>query len=518
MKSPTALLFLLFIFSNSLANPSKQAVPKPCHIEAFVAQVPTGACQLDAYTVVLKPSQPHEQFVQDLQLRILSLNTAFTVKRGMTEFRFELGAGHYQFEISDPAVDACRTIQQLTVKGGRVKVPPVAICRDISIQLEEGASVISGEVLAAESYSSCGPVTYQLSQSHFSSADVGTKEVQVTVKDIRKKSASCKSRVKILPSLGTIPTYSKKGDRGPYFEYCDTKAIKSKAFFKQEDHTFQVMAGGEGEKDNMAIIGQYRLGDGEMKVRLSSLKSLDQSNGQAGLIIGQECDPEAAFCSIMLEKVTGNIYKEFRLSKGGEMVKEWEHRLHAPSWLKLKRKGHQFKAYTSHNGQHWQLAFSISMPLEQNLYWGMLVKNIAPASRTVGIFDQLSIQTEHNSPYPNYDSTPSEQPKVDPFSESKSLDTYSAPLMKSAAEQEQWAVFPNPAQDYLEVTLPIWKDDHATLLLLNSIGKSVLEEKLETLNGQSHWLNLAAISSGIYYLKLQTIEGQHLTKKVVIDK
>ena len=56
------------------------------------------------------------------------------------------------------------------------------------------------------------------------------------------------------------------------------------------------------------------------------------------------------------------------------------------------------------------------------------------------------------------------------------------------------------------------------LLLLNSIGKSVLEEKLEMLNGQSHWLNLAAISSGIYYLKLQTIEGQHLTKKVVIDK
>lgn len=518
MKSPTALLFLLFVFSNSLAAPSKQPTSKPCHIEAFVAQVPTGACQLDAYTVVLKPSQPHEQFVQDLQLRILSLNTAFTVKKGMTEFRFELGAGHYQFEISDPAVDDCRTIQQLTVKGGRVKVPPVAICKDISIQLQKGASVINGEDLAGESYSSCGSVSYQLSQSHFSSADVGTKEVEVTVKDVRRKSASCKSRVKVLPALGTIPTYIEKGERGPYFEYHDTKAVKSKAFFKQEDHTFQVMAGGQGEKDNTTIISQTRLGDGEIKVRLSSLKSLDKPHGQAGLIIGQGSDPQAAFCSIMLEEITGNLYKEFRLSKGGKMVREWEHRLHTPSWLKLKRKGHQFKAYTSHNGQHWQLAFSISMPVGENLYWGMVVKNIAPAPRTVGIFEQLSIRTEHNSPYPSHQLPANPPSKLDPFAGSKVPDTYGAPPPTLTVEQEQWAVFPNPAQDYLEVTLPIWKDDHATLLLLNSIGKSVLEEKLEALNGQSHWLNLAAINSGIYYLKLQTIEGQHLTKKVVIDK
>ena len=153
------------------------------------------------------------------------------------------------------------------------------------------------------------------------------------------------------------------------------------------------------------------------------------------------------------------------------MVREWEHRLHVPSWLKLNRKGDQFKAYTSHHGQQWHLAFSISMPVGQNLYWGMVVKNIAPAPLTVGIFEQLSIRTEYNSHYPSDDFTPSEQPKFAPFSESKFPDTYSAPLTKHAAEQEQWVVFPNPAQDYLEVTLPIWKDDHATLLLLNSIGR-----------------------------------------------
>ncbi len=85
-------------------------------------------------------------------------------------------------------------------------------------------------------------------------------------------------------------------------------------------------------------------------------------------------------------------------------------------------------------------------------------------------------------------------------------------------EQEQWSIFPNPAQDYLEVTLPIWKDDRATLHLLNSAGKAVLEEQLDRLNGQSHWMSLAKIAGGIYYLKLQTIEGQHLTKKVIVDK
>lgn len=518
MKSPTALLLLLFFFGKSFASPNMTKESNPCHIAAFVAQVPTGDCQLETYTVVLKPSQPHKQFVQDLQLRIISLNTAFNIKRGMTEFRFELGAGHYQFEISDPAVEACRTIQQLSIKGGRVKVPPVAICKDISIQLGKGATFINGEALAGESYSSCGPVSYQLSQSHFSSADVGTKSVEVKVKDVRKKVASCKSQVTIRPAPATIATSPDKQGSVPHFEYCGTKTPQSKAFFKQEDQTFQIKAGGNGIKDNTTIISQDRWGDGEIKVRLSSLNSFDQSLGQAGLIIGQDCDPAAVYCAILLEETTGNIYKEFRLSKGGKVVREWEHRLHAPSWLKLKRKGHQFKAYTSHNGQHWQLAFSISMPVEQNLSWGMIVKNIAPAPRTLGVFEQLSIQTERNSAYPKQKKNKGKSSQLDPFPASKFPDTYSSPSPKPAVEQEQWAVFPNPAQDYLEVTLPIWKDDHATLLLLNSIGKSVLEEKLEMLNGQSHWLNLAAISSGIYYLKLQTIEGQHLTKKVVIDK
>lgn len=85
-------------------------------------------------------------------------------------------------------------------------------------------------------------------------------------------------------------------------------------------------------------------------------------------------------------------------------------------------------------------------------------------------------------------------------------------------KQEQWSIFPNPAQDYLEVTLPIWKDDRATLHLFNSAGTAVLEEHLDVLNGQLHWMNLARVARGVYYLKLQTIEGQHLTKKVIVDK
>ena len=85
-------------------------------------------------------------------------------------------------------------------------------------------------------------------------------------------------------------------------------------------------------------------------------------------------------------------------------------------------------------------------------------------------------------------------------------------------KQEQWSIFPNPAQDYLEVTLPTWEDSRATLHLFNSTGKTVLEEQLDGLNGQAHWMNLAKVSRGIYYLRLQTVAGQHLTKKVIVDK
>jgi len=483
-----------------------------CHIEAFIAQVPVNDCELNKYPIVFKPSQPHSAFVQDLNVRSRSTKIAFSVKAGDREYRLELKPGVYQFEITDPTSAYCSTIQQLVVKGSQITNPPVAICTDLTIQVDSGGKWVSPIQLAAQSHSPCGSLRFESAQSFFSLADVGKKSVKVTIIDSHNRRQRCYSKV-------TIKAYETEQSKPALFDVCHNSSTDNRISI-QKDEYFQMGTDSQWLFPYPKIISQARLGDGEIKVNLSQWENAGQQGSRAGIIIKESCTPLAPYIALLLESGTGNIYKDFRLIENGKVVKEWEHRVHSPTWLKLIRKGGQFKAYVSHNGLHWQLAYSTSMQVGAVMQWGMILESVGPTDQSVAIFENLSIQTEANSPYPPVPHTAPFSPKPKPFAGEKNdlPDTYHKPKTTTIMEQEQWSIFPNPAQDYLEVTLPIWKDDHATLHLLNSAGKTILKEKLDVLNGQSHWMNLATVARGIYYLKLQTVEGQHLTKKVIIDK
>lgn len=476
-------------------------------------------CELDAYPVVFKPAQPHTAFPQHLKVRSLSAKLSFEVKQGEGVHTFNLKPGTYQFEITDPSTSYCSTIQQLTVRGSSLDPTPKAICNNLSVHLPAGGRFITPKELAGRSHSPCGPLEMSLSQDFFSSADVGTKRIKVTVEDAQHRRRHCYSTVKVLPSPKQLQTYREAGKLGPSFEICGASPNLFKAY-QQEDGSFRMLAGGGHAKAEPTMLSQARLGDGDMVVELGTIEGTAEQKGSAGLMIRAGCQANAPYVAILMEASTRTLYKEFRLVAGGEIFREWEYRLHAPSWLKIKRKGRQFKAFTSHNGQHWQMAYSISLQLEAVLYWGMTVVHPFSSGRTAATFKGLTIQTDVNEDYP-----PLPPIALDPFASTPPAgakttkpDTYHKSKSTTIMEQEQWSIFPNPAQDYLEVTLPIWKDDHATLHLLNSAGKTILEEKLDVLNGQSHWMNLATVAGGIYYLKLQTVEGQHLTQKVIIDK
>lgn len=482
-----------------------------CRIEAFVVQVPNEGCPMERYPVVFKPAQPHLNFAQSLRIELLSSRLVFKVDQGDSPYHFKLKPGRYRFKISSTSNPDCSTIQDLTIKRNADNHPFVARCKDISIRLREGGINLSPSDLVGDHSSPCSPINMEMDQSFFSTSDIGVNRVKVSLIDAQNRRQSCYSQVKVLPILSNAQHGYTAVSR---FEQCPTTSQSSVSNSISTSGSITMISQNRSSSQFPHILSQARSGDGEIKVNLSNLLSEGQDKGRAGLIIRENCDASSPFISLLLEAGTGNIHKEFRLTRGADVVQEWEHRLHPPSWLKLKRKGGHFKAFISHNGLHWQLVYSTSMQVGSILYWGLIVKNINPDYQTVATFDQLNINSEANMPYPPANL----QPGTPPTDKTSLPDTYHKPKSKTIMEQEQWSIFPNPAQDYLEVTLPIWKDDRATLHLLNSAGKAVLEEHLDVLNGQSHWMNLAKVARGVYYLKLQTIEGQHLTKKVIVDK
>lgn len=434
------------------------------------------------------------------------------MKAGDKEYLLELKPGVYQFEITDPNSAYCSTTQQLIVKSNPVTNLPAAICTDLTIQIDKGGKWISPIEFTKHSHTPCDSLRLESSQRFFSLADIGKKRVKVTTIDSHNRRQSCYSTV-------TIKTSEKELWQTALFDVCHSSSTTNRVSIPTDGY-FRMTTNPQDLAAGTKIVSQARLGDGEIKVKLSQLESINQQGVRAGLVIKDSCSPLAPYIAILLESGTGNIHKDFRLTEKGDVVKEWEHRVHSPKWLKLTRKGGQFKAYVSHNGLHWQVAYSTSMQVGAVLQWGMIMKSVGHAGQSIATFEKLSIQTEANTPYPSAPHPPPSSPKPTPIVGDKNTlpDTYHKSKMTTIMDQEQWSIFPNPAQDYLEVTLPTWKDDHATLHLLNSAGKTVLKEQLDVLNGQSHWMNLATVTRGIYYLKLQTVEGQHLTKKVIIDK
>ena len=80
-------------------------------------------------------------------------------------------------------------------------------------------------------------------------------------------------------------------------------------------------------------------------------------------------------------------------------------------------------------------------------------------------------------------------------------------------EVNEVKVYPNPASDVLNISLPSDSENGATVKLIDAVGKAVLETGF---TGTSHVLNIESLSAGIYVLIIQ--DGTSVVKqKVVID-
>jgi hypothetical protein len=76
------------------------------------------------------------------------------------------------------------------------------------------------------------------------------------------------------------------------------------------------------------------------------------------------------------------------------------------------------------------------------------------------------------------------------------------------------SVYPNPATDYVNVNFDIEQYHNASVFMVNSSGQIMYTSVLTT---QNHRIDLANISSGVYFVKIVADEGS-MVRKVVVNK
>ena len=86
------------------------------------------------------------------------------------------------------------------------------------------------------------------------------------------------------------------------------------------------------------------------------------------------------------------------------------------------------------------------------------------------------------------------------------------------AQPENYTLYPNPANDVVDIDLSDAQGKAVELSIINTIGKVLLTEKIESVGAPHHRLTLDNIENGQYFLKIQTQGKKVVMKKLVVIK
>ncbi|UKJ06469.1 HYR domain-containing protein [Solitalea lacus] len=112
-----------------------------------------------------------------------------------------LSAGTYTVAVID-ANNCSKSSQVITINSVPDNVPPTAICKNITIQLNAaGSATITAASIDNGSNDACGSVSLSASPTSFTCANLGANNVTLTVTDAKGNSSSCVAVVTVIDNI-----------------------------------------------------------------------------------------------------------------------------------------------------------------------------------------------------------------------------------------------------------------------------------------------------------------------------
>ena len=153
-------------------------------------------------------------------------------------------------------------------------------------------------------------------------------------------------------------------------------------------------------------------------------------------------------------------------------------------WLRLVRFNSQIIGYTSANGLQWTQTMVAPVSMGSCVHIGLVVYGSSPGSDVTATFSNVLIVG--NSSIFNL-----QAPNTDNDIDLNSLDLESI-------------LFPNPAMDITYLDLSNLEGQEAEIVLLDLMGKQVMQQKIETISGSTYPLDVSALPNGVYTLILSS--------------
>lgn len=120
------------------------------------------------------------------------------------------------------------------------------------------------------------------------------------------------------------------------------------------------------------------------------LKSIEKTHNyaKAGIMFRESLDGNSKNVSILYAAIKKIVFQKRPETGESTIVEKRVNDLKTPIWMKLRRKGNQFIAYTSENGHDWIKVSEIHLILQKDAYIGLAVSSHNEKKHCTAIFDR----------------------------------------------------------------------------------------------------------------------------------
>ncbi|MDZ4681708.1 MAG: T9SS type A sorting domain-containing protein [Saprospiraceae bacterium] len=248
--------------------------------------------------------------------------------------------------------------------------------------------------------------------------------------------------------------------------------------------------------DRLHHVYQEFCGKGEIIVRIQNI----EGNGWAGINFRHKNTPGSKRVTIK-KKLGSTFRRESRhVAQGPAEGNDLSRPGH--TWLRLVRNGGNFSAFTSADGQIWQVALHATIGGAYCINVGFFVESGSAGSITTAVFDQISI-------------IPIPEPFADSETGSYSVD---ALVAKTAVEENQVNIYPNPTSGEINLNFAQAVTGQADISIFDVFGKQHFAKKADFYETSSERLDLSELPDGIYYLHVQLKGYAPMSRRVVLTK
>ncbi|NRB51529.1 MAG: T9SS type A sorting domain-containing protein [Saprospiraceae bacterium] len=258
------------------------------------------------------------------------------------------------------------------------------------------------------------------------------------------------------------------------------------------------------QEDDITFLSFPMTGDGSILAKVNQMSP----TARAGVMMRENCNPDSRFIAALLLPFSRNAYQRHRVETPGtsrQLRKRF--RGSRPKWVKLKRKGNSFYSYASPNGYSWKLLFKTTLPMGEDMQWGLMIESSTKNMYATATFEHIQINRETA----NY---LVDQPSklVENSFQTQGLDQPEIGLESG----KELSIFPNPTAGQVSVVLPNLQAKSGVIEVLDMSGRLIWKREIESIDGQLMHFDWRTLQAGMYLVAIKQEGESPSTQRLII--